>query len=247
MNNCLFNHYEQINKIGQIYDKFFVDFPKVEWKINYSIYFNGNNNNFELKKHFQLIGFDNNNVYIIYVKPALDNLNNNHILINSIYDTFLLNNIKQKPFNREDKENICEKYKNFGNKQIKTIIFALNANNYILIDWIKNNVNLIIENTNLLKNHVKKSITEKYILDCKNVFCFYKYWCYKLNTIENYEDLISEILIIIRDDDINNLIPTFIIDFFNSLKYEQREQYENKEYFFNKLNMCITRTIERFF
>ena len=63
-------------------------------------------------KKLNLIGYDENIVIISYIKPQFNSLNYNEILVNSIFDTYLINNVK-----KNDKEgNISENYKRFYGK-----------------------------------------------------------------------------------------------------------------------------------
>jgi hypothetical protein len=112
MNKYLCEHYEKITNMKKIYKKFLNQNPKVNWLINHPIKLNGNKDH-TLTQKFKLIGYDNNNAFAVYVKPQVSNLNYNEILIDSIFDTFIINNIDKLP---------DVNYNRFNNKNIKTII-----------------------------------------------------------------------------------------------------------------------------
>ena len=117
------------------------------------------------------MGYDDNNVYIIYLKPQITELNFKEILINSITDTHIINTINNNyNDNNNDNDNDNDKYdktkedyNKFSKKNIITVIFALNIINYIIIDWKdkETNENLINRyNTEIKTEHSISSIKE---------------------------------------------------------------------------------------
>ena len=261
MNNYLLNHYEQIYNIGKIYDQFINNYPKINWLISHQINLNGNNNDFDIKRNFQLIGYDNDNVFIFYVKPQFNNLNYNQTLIDSIFDTFLINNIK-KPL--EDTENeqynkTLKDYNKFNGKSIKTIIFTLNKNDYITLEWKQLNENLIIKHSDLIIEKIKDKIIKKYSIKIKDIYCFYKYTKDKLIDKKLTPDkIIKNIINEFKNNKNYDKIPDFISRFLYKIenklddcknKIEKQsiiESYDDKNYFLEKLNDKMIESIEDF-
>jgi len=261
MNKYLLNHYEQIYNMGKIYEQFLNNYPKVNWLIDHQLNLNGNNNDFDIKRKFQLIGYDNENVFIVYVKPQLNNLNYNQTLIDSIFDTFLINNIK-KPVEDNDEEQYnksLKDYEKFSNKKIKTIIFTLDKNDFLTLDWNQTDENLIIKHRDLIVQKIKDKIIRKYYVEIKYIYYFYKYSKNKF-TEQNLtpEKLMKNIINEFKNDKNYDKIPDFITRFLYKIenklddcrdkkeKWELLNTFDNKEYFIEKLNDKMIESIKYF-
>jgi len=238
LHKYLLNHYEYINNVGVVYDKFLNDFPNVNWLLTHTIKYSGNTNEFILNKIFDFIGYDDNNVYIIYLKPQINELNYNEILLSSIIDTFIINSYNEGDDNDNDNEdddndyhnegkNIINKNKErFKDKNIFTIIFSLNTDNYIKLDW----GNLIKDNNNKLKKLFIEDIINTYIND--EIYYYYRYF---RNKYEDYK-IIPEILKDINNNKNKETFPDFILTFFNNMKTiiirYKKDTFENYDYIY---------------
>jgi hypothetical protein len=253
------SHYEKIKNIDKIYDNFLMEYPNINWLSNHKIKITHKNDDLKLYKKFNIIGYEEKNVFIVYLKPELNNLNYNEILLDSIYELFTLNcvlNIMDITiFEQDNKYNKTEEdYKKFYGKNNKIVIFSLNENNYHIIDWKnEDNENLIIKNKNLIVEELKNKIIDDYKNECKNVFYFFQE-CLK-EFINNDDDAIKIIDYIIdcynlqvKDSGIN--FPSFILDFFkqicdeikrNICKHKKNilDLFNDEEIFFNGLNTKI--------
>ena len=265
MNTYLLNHYERIYCMGEIYNKFLNSFPKVNWLMDHDKKLDGINNDFYINKKFTVIGYDNENIFIIYLKPQLNSLNYNQTLIDSIFDTFIINNIKIPNEENEEKDEkikynkALQDYVKFNNKNIKTIIFTLDANDFRIIEWKNNNENIIIKHKNLILEKIKNKISKKYFIEGKCIYNFYKYHKDKLkdknlspdNTIKN---IINEL----KNDRYYDKMPAVILKFLHKieikiedcrLKKEKEyiiDELDDKNIFFEKLNDMITSSINDF-
>ena len=57
-----------------------------------------------------------------------------------------------------------------------SIVFSLN-NNYYFIYWNDNNyIDVIESNNNIIINLINDSLINKYIIESKHIYNFYKYW-----------------------------------------------------------------------
>ena len=233
MNKYLLNHYEQIYNMGKIYEQFLNKFPKVNWLIDHQINLNGNNNDFQIERKFQLIGYDNENIFIIYCKPQLSSLNYNQTLIDSIFDTFLINNVK-KPL--EDMEEVkqynksLKDYDKFNNKNIKTILFTLDKNDFMMLEWKNDNENLIIKYRDLIVGKIKDKIISKYFIESKYIYYFYKYFKdklidHKLTPEKTIKNIINEF----KNDKNNDKIPDFILRFLYKIENKLDDCLDKKE------------------
>ena len=247
----LLNHHEYIKNIGSIYDKFLNDFPNVNWLLSHNVKYSGSNEEFIINKIFDFIGYDDYNVYIIYLKPQINELNYNELLISSIIDTFIINS-----FNNDDSQinednydepinNINNNIHRFKNKTITTIIFSLNTNDYIKLDW----GNLIKDNNDELKRIFIDNIIINYIND--DIYYYYRYHKNKYdNCINNIRNDISNNTI----DFSKNNFPNFIMNFFNDMyrniyryKNDTFENYDNINYFNQKLKENIKEELYNYF
>ncbi len=252
MNNYLMTHYENIINIGKIYDIFLEKYQNVSWLIDHPVEYNANNSDFEMKKEFKLIGYDNEDVYIIYLKPQFNELNYYNISIDSIFDTMLINKLNDEPLNSQNKKN----YEKFGNRNIKTILFSLDKNEYYTFDWKNENDNLVIKNKEIIINKIKEKLIAKYEIESKYLYNFYKY--HKNILIENKlspEKVINGIIAEFKKDAFYDKMPEFAQDIFKKIKnkiddiHDKTEKnyilnnYDNKEIFINKLNDTIKQSI----
>ena len=257
MYNYLLNHYNDITKLDKLYDNFLLLNPKNQYLINHKIYFNSTNNDFEIYKIFQLIAYNDNDVFIIYNKPQFTELNYNEILIESIFDTFLFNNIK-KPNNYNDNSSynsIYENYIKFNNKNIIIVVFSINNDDYYTYKWnLKNNYNFII-------NHIKNILINKFTLEYINQF--YNYFIYKKNIyINKNTDFSSKKIIrfIIKEykdeykneDKSKDKHPEFILDFLKKIEEEIEDddrdinEYDDINKFTIKLKKYIIKSINNY-
>lgn len=259
MSKYLTKHYEDINNVGKMYDTFLEQYPKVNWLRKHEIIYSGTNKDFKLSKNFELIGYDSNNVFIIYVKPQFNELNLYDTLIDSIYDTFLIKNIKQ-PIqsnydNDNDNDNKClEDFNKFYNKNIITIVFSLDNKNYKTYQWINKESNDLINNK-LIVEQIRTKLINKYVSESKYVFNYYKYYR-KQNTHFPAKKFIKEFIIYYKNDkNYCDKMPPFLLRFFqkieddisdNKNKTDILEKYDDNEFFLNKLHRIIINSIDEY-
>ena len=245
MKNYLKNHYENIQKIGIIYECFMTDNYNINYLINHRINFTGNNNDFTIYKKYGILGYNDENVYIFYIKPQFNELIYNYFLLESIFDTLLISKINIDNYN----------YNRFGNKNIISIIFSLDKKKYLTYNW----KDLINKNKDVLLNLLKDKLIMKYRLDNKNIFPYFYYTWNKINA----DNDLKKINIII--DKINNKdknkdkklpyrIPDYINSFFQKIKGDIEEEdsinsdkYLNETNFNNFLDKKLINSINKYF
>jgi hypothetical protein len=239
----LLNHYENIKNLSKIYDKFLSKYPKINWVINHKIDYNGSNTDFKICKYFQIIGYDEDNILIIYIKPQFNLLNYNDVLIESIYDTFILKSLKNDTVCDDgDYNKKLEDYNKFANKNIYTIVFSLDNNNYHSFQWKNLNNNLLIE-------QIKSKLINKYKIDSKKIFNYYKYWKQKYIHLSP-DKIIKNIINEYKKNKYKDKHPHFILKFFekiqSELSFDKLINYDNADFFNNKLEEIIIESIEDF-
>ena len=162
----LIKHFEKIQDVKNVIALFHNKFLKINWLMNQPVYLEGNDS-FKISKKFGLIGYDDENVVIGYIKPQFNSLNYNEILMSSIFDTYLIQNLKKIGIDGE----ISENYKRFYGKKVISCVFTLDKNEPYYIDW----GNLIGENIPIIKNRIYLNVMEKYKLENNMVYYFYNY------------------------------------------------------------------------
>jgi hypothetical protein len=243
MKNYLITHYEKVIKIKEIYNIFNNKYPNINWNINHKISYNGKNKDFECCKISKLIGYNDDNVFIAYIKPQLNTLNYNEILIDSIFDTYLITNIDIETDN----------YSKYNNKNIITVIFTPDCDEPYYINWLNNeNINLIEKYKNYIIEILQNKLLNEYVIKSKCIFSYYKY-CrenypteYSKNSLEIIEYIKSEYE---KDKAKNNdnKSPKYIMDFFNYIKFRIEtckdkkskknilKKYDDKTYFMSSI------------
>ena len=245
MKDYLKNHFDKVKDIKNTLKIFHEKYPKISWLINQPVSYNGHNDNYKLwKEKFQLIGYDDENVIIGYVKPQFNQLNYNEVLMSSIFDTYLVSNSKK------DQEN----YKRFNGKKIKTVVFSLDHKEPYYIDW-ENNID-----NELLKNTIYEYLKEDYITENNSIYYFYKYWRQNCPESEKSPSDFVNFLINAFEKNKNEYpgqFPGYINKFFEriNLKIESAKKkernvilsdYEDKDVFFNDLNDKLCSSLKRY-
>lgn len=248
----LIKHFEKIPDLKNIMTLFHNKFPKINWLMNQLIYLEGNDS-FNISKRFNLIGYDDENVVIVYIKPQFNSLNYNEILMSSIFDTYLIQNVKKQ---KEQEDKISENYKRFYGKKVISCVFTLDKNEPYYIDW----GNLIRENINIIKNTIYLNVMEKYKLDNNTVNYFYNYW--RLYCPEN-DRKPSEFIKFLEEklnEDEKKLIsykfPTYLKEFLYCIQFELEnckksekesllKKYENNIYFLEKIEKKLDVSLRR--
>jgi hypothetical protein len=253
MQKYLIKHYEKMQDVKNIMMQFHDKFPKINWLIGQTINLEGNDS-FSISKKFGLIGYDSNNVVIGYIKPQFNSLNYNEILMTSIFDTYLLQNIKET----DEDGTRTNNYDRFYGKNIISCVFTLDSKEPYYIDW----GNLIRENTNIIKNTIYLNVMEKYKLDNHMVHYFYGYWRLYCPDDDRKPSNFIKFLKEKMNDHKAKLIPykmpTYIDDVFTYIEFEldnckkktQKEEiltkYDASDFFLEKLEDKLDTSLKRY-
>lgn len=254
MKNYLITHYEKVIKIKEIYNIFNNKYPNINWNINHKISYNGKNKDFECYKNSKLTGYNDDNVFIAYIKPQLNTLNYNEILIDSIFDTYLITNV----------DNDTENYNKYNNKNIITVIFTPDCDEPYYINWINNeNINLIEKYKNYIIDILQNKLLNEYLIKSKCIYSYYRY-CrenYPINYSKNSLEIIEYIKSEYEKDKAKakaNKEPKYIMDFFNYIKFRIEnckdkkskqnilKEYDDKTYFMSSIEDKIKYSINRY-
>ena len=251
----ILKHFEKIQDIKNIMSLFYEKYPQINWLLNHTLKFNGNDT-FKVSKKFKVIGYDDNNVIICYIKPQFNSLNYNDILMDSIFDTYLMRNIKKYEIKQDGNQVVSENYKRFSNKKIVICVFTLDRKEPYYIDWF----DIIQTNTEIITNSIYSSIMEKYLLENSRIFYFYSYW---RKFCPDNENTSSSNFIRFLKDKIQEVkgqtqIPCYIDDFFSHIEFEIKKckgknnkelilnNYDDKEYFYVQLKQILDISVRRY-
>jgi hypothetical protein len=265
MNKYLLNHYEKISHLGKIYDGFLTEHPKMKWLINHNIIFKGENDDFLLSKRFHLIAYDAENVFLIYIKPQFGNLNYNEVMMESIYDTFLVQNCTSSDFDIKEDTKKSRDFKKFHNKNIQSVVFSLDNDRYHKFEWknMSTKEDLISNNRNTLIAQIRESLIHKFDSHSKCIFYFYKFYRNKIDILshlspqkfmksfrKHLEEKYPE------DKHYKHRLPQFVMKFFYCIEIELKlqkhkshevlQQYDDLGYFTSKLHTIITEAVDDF-
>ena len=237
-------HFEKIKDIKNIMSLFHLRYPKVNWLINHPVKHEGNNS-FSVTQKFTLIGYNESNVIICYIKPQFNSLNYNEIIMNSIFDTHLINNVK-----KYDKNEITDNYKRFNGKKVTTCIFTLDRNEPYYIDWS----NYIKDNKEMINTMICSYMIEKYNSETSSIFYFYSYW---RKYCPDNEKKPSDFIRFLREkakeqpvEYMDNFFSHIDYEIYNSKGKTNKEKvfkkYDDKEYFYEKLEHTLEVSIKRY-
>ena len=199
------------------------------------------------------------------MKPQFNSLNYNEILINSIYDTYLIKNIEEKTTNELGVEVITENYKRFSGKNIISCVFTLDRETPYYISWKDDGIDLIDTNADLLKITIYKYLKNHYSLENNGLYYFYNYW--RNNCSSDQKGPTDFINFLIdkynenknRNEKENKKFPSYIDEFLNFIKCKIEfssdknakkkilSDYDNKEYFMAELEKKLDDSVKRYF
>ena len=241
-------HFEKMDKITSIYRQFSSLHPNISWLLNYPVYFSGKTTDFDLHERYNLIGYDGEHVIIAYIKPQFNSLNYNQILMNAVFDAYLVKSV------------VGHKY--FSGKKISCVVFTTDLDEPYYI----NLTNDVLErNETTIRHIIKESLLTKYLFDSKIIYNFYKYW--RKNCLSEITAPLEIINYIIQQFNLNNKknetetkrLPGYIAEFFNNIKFkiencnnkQQQKlilrEHDNKQKFVEHLDQRLTDSINRYF
>lgn len=251
------SHYNKINLISELYNKLKTDYVNLKWLLDHFVYFNGKSSDFEIYKKFNMIAYNDDFVLVCYIKPQFNQLNYNEVMLDSIFDTFLIKNVEKK-----DGDTISENYKKFNGKKILTCVLSFDCDEPFIFDWsnMKNNDDLINVNNDSIKEIIKKELYSNFEMKNNNIYLFYKYYLEEskneepLTIITNIIDKYNEI----KDNDKYTKFPKYIDELFfeikSSIKKKDKEKqleilknYTNIQTFMEEITYNLNEAVNNYF
>lgn len=243
------DHHDKIKKVDRIYKKCNEKYANLLWLVDHTVQLNGKNDSLRIYKKFPLIGYNNKNVLVCYIKPQFTQINYNEIMMDSIFDTYLMLNLKKDEYT--DK---TTNYSKFAGKKLLTCVFTLDFDEPYYFDWRKDNK--YITDEKFIRDAIKKSVYDIFKSSHSSMYLFYTYWASKCKS----RDPIKIVAYVRNMYDKNQnkyppnfIFPGYINDFFGQMEdkldddNESLQKYSNRDYFEKELNKKAMRFIDRFF
>jgi len=263
MKAYLLQHFDKVKYIENSIRSFHVDYPHLNWLYNHVVKFNGYNKNYKIWRHFQLIGYDESQVVIAYIKPQFNKLNYNEVLMSSLYDASMIANVEQFT-EKVDVQIKSENYNRFYGKKIVSCVFTLDRKEPYYISWYDEGINLIDLNKNLLRETIYNFMKSHFSSENNGIYYFYKYW--RCNCPEDQKSSSNFVAFLLdKYNDIKNKgetdkkkFPSYIDEFLNLIKLkvdmcdDKKEkkkilaEFDNKEAFMLALDKRLDESIKRY-
>lgn len=144
----LFNHYNNLTRLTKMLESFSKSHPAVKWLYKHSATFDGNCEGFKINNQFELIAYDEEAVYLFYIKPQFTELNYNEVTTKTLLDAFLISNVSKTTAN----------YERFNGKVIKSCVVSLSHENIYTMDWST----LVKERSGYIRTILYNMLTNKY-------------------------------------------------------------------------------------
>jgi hypothetical protein len=226
-------HHKKLKLSKKICDNMVLQYPNMKYLLNHKVTYNGENSYFSIFKQFTIIAYNDTNINIINIKPQFTSINYNEILLESLFNTFIIDNVKK--INNES--DITEDYKRFNNKIIKTCVLTFDNNcNPYYIDW-----DVEINKKKIILDIIKQNMMSHYKMEHKKIYNYVMYYIHdeKLN-IKQINNEYSKLA---------TYCYKYVEDVFNDIKkyYKKNNNidiYLDKSYFINKLEIYLEEQIE---
>jgi len=164
--------------------------------------------------------------------------------MDAVFDAYLVKNVNENTDN----------YKRFHGKKISCVVITTDLNEPYYIDLT---TDVFQQNQTIIQSLIKNCIFSKFANENNIVYQFYKYWR-KTCPFKQPFEIINYIIQHIPTDG-DNPVPTYILDFFNNIKFkiensdDKQEQknvlkdYDNKMNFIKYLEHRLSDSLIRYF
>jgi hypothetical protein len=161
----LFKFYETTQNLEGKLKSFFKNYNKVNWLNGHCL--TSNNDIIKFTSKFDKIGYTNDYVYFIELKPQINAINYNQILLDNILKVFYVINWTK---NCEDTSDA--NYQKFARKKFKSFIFTLDEKDTdpFILEWYTNDgINLVEQHYEHLLEIYKNNIRNEFNTHIKNI------------------------------------------------------------------------------
>jgi hypothetical protein len=145
-------HYRQIEYLSQIWGNISSQFPNMRFLYDHHISYTSEISEYKIYNIINIVGYNDTDIVLFKLKPQFSSLNYNEVLIESIYNHYLIRNTRGDINNHE----------RFNGKNIKTCVLSLDLDKPYYIKWDDNNDDFI--KSNLYQNMKKYYISQIYLI-----------------------------------------------------------------------------------
>jgi hypothetical protein len=211
-------------------DKILIE-KNINWNIEHTIKFNGNNEILKLHNRYNIIGNDDNNVYHLVLQTDYNRLNYLDTIIKLLLERFLIKNANTNEYETNNQ-------KRFSNKKITTYLLILKQNKYEIFDW---------DFQDTINDEIKKLCRDAFVKYFKNynkeIFNYCKF--IKKDNSNWNKTCSSPYEFISKQKEFKYV--SYIINFFNNLHIESvsgkrqeiKDITDNQTKFYEKINIYI--------
>lgn len=216
----IINHYEKTEQVKTIYinyKKYITDkykSTKFTYNINQLVKFSNNTTNFRLCDNYQILAYSPDHVIHFIIKPQFNKLNFSEIMINAIFNNFVLNKCNDEK-------------KRYQGKKIITCILSLDSNEPTFYEF---DIDMICDD---LFSYTQKYLIDKYITHHITLHEFYNYCSNNKPEEKNSLDYACDELDTYQTP--YPRLPGYIIDYFHTVKRDVSKAKKKHEPFKNIL------------
>jgi hypothetical protein len=205
----------------------------------------GENKDFKVGGRYTMIGYNDKNVYVVTIKPQLNDLNYNEFLTDSIVDTYLVMNTGKVENDTDIESN---NYTKFKGKEVLSCVLSTNKDDIFIVNW-----------TSAIKD--KTEYIRKLLYDMMNTRFGNMHLQY-YNTFKNIVDLHldkpPESIVEMCNSKLTDDIPIYLKKFFNKIegdidecnsleeKKEIIDKYCKKDKFMKLMDNMLNKSIKTF-
>ena len=248
-------HCESVSKMNILYKDLRNRFQKLNYLEKQPIELTGNRAEFICSKQMNMLGYNGEYVINFYIKPQFNSLNYNDILMDSIFDTYLIMNPNIESAN----------YIRFHGKRVVTAVFSVDCDKTpYYIEWFADGVDLIQNSSDIIRHIIRSFILTSYTKQSSVLYDFYKYYrntpSPEMKTPSSFiEGLRDEYLKQTREfETLFRKSPKYISDLLYNMQHsidsapsrkaqgEIIRAYESREYFMSNVKSCIEHSIDKF-
>ena len=237
-NKYIQHHHELVPIITDCWNYITINHPNIKYLCNQAVYLDSSFcNDLQFGQGIKFVGYDNDEVYIFVLSPYVNSINNNKILVDNIYETFAIKNVKK--YCDSTKKLLTTSYEHFNNKPVVSYLITLDSKKPYKFSWTDGKKVDFIE---FEKQNIIKIICE----DAKNHYHGFISLIWTFYSFHKNAKSIDQIISLYNEEKkIRKNLPNFIIELFYEIKYTKK--YTQEKAFKSRLIEIMDKTVETFF
>lgn len=218
----LANHYNSLQKCIRYVQSIEETHSNINWLYSHPVVLHGGykdceNEDFKVSTNFDLIGYNDTHVIVLYIKPQLNELNYNELMQRSVYDAYLIANSKQEQ----------ENHARFTNKNIVSYVISLNSELYC-VNWTET----VNSNISYIANQLRDAIRHKCCMTHSQLYDIYTSCEFDASNISKYIESFRNIVTKKIDEDapvyIDTVVRTIENEFEDVVSIREKQEIHSK-------------------